>query len=72
VENWLGGHSQRSKLAGAPDVILKAILTPGSHPWSVTGLKLIAERDRLEWKVRLHDRSTMRYETHLLVAERVT
>jgi SAM-dependent methyltransferase/uncharacterized protein YbaR (Trm112 family) len=70
LENWLGGHSQRSQLAGAPDAILRAILTPGAHSWNVPGLKLIAERDRLPWNVRLHDRSTMRYEAHLLIAER--
>lgn len=72
METWLGGHSQRSPLAGSSDAILRQLLTPGAHPGSVNSLKLLAERDQLAWHVRLHDRSFMNYKVHLVVAERTS
>jgi SAM-dependent methyltransferase/uncharacterized protein YbaR (Trm112 family) len=71
VEAWLGGHSQRSPMAGSCEAVLRALLTPGAHPSSINALKLVAERDNLPWQVRLHERSTMAYKVHLVVAERV-
>ena len=71
VEAWLGGHSQRSPLAGSCEAVLRQLLAPGMHPGSVNTLKLVAEREGLPWQVRLHDRSTMTYRAHLVVAERV-
>jgi SAM-dependent methyltransferase/uncharacterized protein YbaR (Trm112 family) len=68
VEAWLGGHSQRSPHAGSCETALRALLTPGAHPGSVENLKLVAERENLEWHVRLHDRSSVCYRTHLVVA----
>ena len=71
LEAWLGGHSQRSPLAGSCEAVLRKLLTPGAHPGSINTLKLLTERDNLPWQVRLHDRSTMAYKVHLVVAERV-
>ncbi|MQA92537.1 MAG: methyltransferase domain-containing protein [Gemmatimonas sp.] len=71
VEAWLGGHSQRSPLAGSSEAVLRAMLTPGASPSGVEGLRIIAELDDLPWRVRLHDRATMNYRLHLIVAERV-
>jgi SAM-dependent methyltransferase len=70
MEAWLGGHSQRSPVQGSCETILRSLLTPGAHPNSIDGLKLIAERDNLPWQVRLHDRSTMAYKLHMVVAEK--
>ena len=70
VEVWLGGHSQRSPMAGSCETVLRALLTPGAHPSSINTLKLLVERENLPWHVRLHDRSTMNYNLHLVVAER--
>jgi len=70
VEAWLGGHSQRSEKTGACEPVLRILLTPGAHPNSLNTLKLLVERDNLPWHVRLHDRSTMTYSLHLVVAER--
>ena len=69
IENWLGGHSQRGPHAGASEPALRSLLTQGMHPWSVRGLSVIAEIERLPWQVRLHDRSTMIYQVHLVVVE---
>lgn len=69
IESWLGGHSQRSGLRGASDTLLRAMLTPGDPIYSFPSLRLSGEADNLEWQVRLHDRSIMKYLTHLIVAE---
>ncbi len=71
LEAWLGGHSQRSPMAGSCEAVLKALLTPNAHPASINTLKLGGEKDDLPWHVRLHDRSLMTYRVHLLVAEKV-
>jgi len=70
LEAWLGGHSQRSPPEGSSAAVLRALLTPGAHPGSVQGLQLAAERDHLPWHVRLHERSVMNYQVHLVVATR--
>ena len=71
LEAWLGGHSQRSKTAGSPEALLRAMLSEPEHPAAVRGLKLLTEQPRVSWHVRLHERSTMHYETHLVIAEKV-
>ena len=70
LEAWVGGHSQRSPNAGSSDALLRSLLTPGAHPSSVDNLALTAERDHLPWHVRLHDRSAVGYDLHLVVAAR--
>lgn len=70
LEGWIGGHSQRSPAAGSSEAAVRALLAHDASPASVPGLRLSAERENLPWNVRLHDRSTMTYRLHLLVAER--
>jgi SAM-dependent methyltransferase len=69
LEAWLGGHSQRGPAAGASEPVLRSLLADGAHPGSIPGLAVIAELDGLPWHVRLHDRSTMVYQIHLVAAE---
>lgn len=69
MEAWLGGHSQRGEGGGASEPVLRALLTPESHPASLAGVRLVAEIQRLAWQVRLHDRSVMTYDVHVAVAE---
>lgn len=64
VEQWLGGHSQRGNDSGASEAVVRRLLTPGD-PYAVAGLRLIAQRDS-DWNVRLHDRSSMQYTSHLV------
>ena len=66
LESWLGGHSQRSSDAGASEPVLTRLLTPGS-PQSIEGLHLIDQCD-MDWHVRLHDRSSVSYKSHLVAA----
>lgn len=65
VGSWIGGHSQRSPLNGDGPATLRTLLEAG-----VGGLRIAAEFDRLPWRVRVHDRSTMLYDVHGLVLER--
>lgn len=69
IEAWIGGHSQRGPEGGAADVALRSLLTPGAHPASLGTLRLVAEAAALPWAVRVHERSTMLYGVHLVVAE---
>jgi len=69
LEAWLGGHSQRSPLAGSSEAVLRKLLTPAAQPGSAGSLELLAEQEQLPWSVRLHERSTMTYQVHLVVAE---
>lgn len=63
VEAWLGGHSQRCGEGGAAEPVLRRRLEEA-------GLEVVGERRRLPWRVRLHDRSLMEYQAHLLVARK--
>jgi SAM-dependent methyltransferase len=67
VESWLGGHSQRSELAGQSDAILRSLLAGGEHPLAIEALELIQELPVLEWGLRLHDRSAIQYLVHMMV-----
>ncbi len=68
IEAWLGGHSQRGPAAGAAEPLLEARLTPGAHPQSIPGLQLVAQQAHMPWHARLHDRSIVRYDVHVVVA----
>jgi SAM-dependent methyltransferase len=68
IESWIGGHSQRGPNAGASEPLLRALLTPGAHAQSLGNVTITAELDDLAWHVRLHDRSSVRYRVHALIA----
>lgn len=67
-EQWIGGHSQRGPNQGASEPLLRALLTPGAHPQSLNELEIVGEIDSLDWHVRLHDRSSVHYRVHALIA----
>ncbi len=70
VEAWIGGHSQRSEKRGESEAHIRDLFKDGSNPARVEGLKLIAEKDAEPWAVRLHERSVMKYQVHLLAAQK--
>ena len=45
------------------------MLTPGDPNHVFPNMRLAGEADNLKWHVRLHDRSTMTYAVHLVVAD---
>lgn len=63
VEQWLGGHSQRGAQRGASEPVLRRML-------SELGLEIVSEQPSVPWRLRLHDRSTMEYAVHVVVAKR--
>ena len=48
---------------------LRTLLTPGALPHSIERLHILAEQSAVPWRVRVHARSMMHYDVHLLVAE---
>ena len=67
-EGWIGGHSPRSLGAGQSESVLRALLTRGAHPAGIDRLRLVGEVDRYPWHVRVHDRHTATFNTHIVVA----
>ncbi len=68
IQCWIGGHSQRGPTRGASEPFLRTLLTAGAHPFSIDGLQILAEDERFPWQARMHERSTVAYATHLVVA----
>ncbi|MFN7963109.1 MAG: methyltransferase domain-containing protein [Thermoanaerobaculia bacterium] len=66
--SWLGGHSQRGEHRGESEPILRWLLGEGASGGS--GLRPRAEESALPWRLRLHERSSVEYSVHLLVAEK--
>jgi hypothetical protein len=69
MEAWLGGHSQRNPEAGRSEPVLRMLLTPGAHPGSLSEFDIVHETE-LPWALRWHDRSTVQYETQVVVVRR--
>lgn len=62
VEQWLGGHSQRGAERGAPETFLR----------SAMGALQIEREENVPWRVRLHDRSAVEYDVHLVIARKLS
>jgi hypothetical protein len=70
VEGWLGGHSQRGENKGDSASIVQALLTPGALPVSLRELEIVGASAQVPWVTRVHERSTVAYQTHLVAARR--
>jgi SAM-dependent methyltransferase len=69
IENWIGGHSQRGPHEGNAEPILDLLL--GDSPMAAGLLRREKPARDIPWHVRLHERSCMHYQAHLLAARRV-
>lgn len=69
VEQWIGGHSPRSEQRGACDLQLRAYLSEQMATGELT-LECVAERKRVPWSVRIHDRSRVQFDLDLLALEK--
>jgi SAM-dependent methyltransferase len=67
---WIGGHSQRSFTGGDPAAEMRRILSDESPPEMEISLRLVRERDDVPWRVEMHDRATVEYRTHVVVARK--
>jgi SAM-dependent methyltransferase/uncharacterized protein YbaR (Trm112 family) len=70
VEAWVGGHSQRGPDRGAPEPRLRAWLQAGALAADDPGFTVAGELASAPWHTRLHDRSTVQYQAHLLALTR--
>ena len=70
VEAWLGGHSQRSDNQGAPEVVIRTLLTDLQNPNAIQELSIIFEEENVPWKLRLHKRSIMEYLLHIFAVKK--
>ncbi len=64
VEGWIGGHSQRGPTAGRSEPALHALV-------EANGFEVTGTRDDLTWQLRVHDRSVMHYQLHMIAARRL-
>ena len=69
TEGWIGGHSQRGPEGGSSEKMLRRLLAGGEGQPGL-GLTVLAENNRVPWGVRLHERSTAIYHSHLVLLER--
>ena len=63
IENWIGGHSQRGPHGGASEPLLRAMLLS-------EGIEIVEEDEHVTWRVRLHERSSVDYDVHVIVGRR--
>ena len=68
VQGWIGGHSQRSDSGGDDIREMRRLLGDNSPEELGIRLRLEADRERVPWRVRIHGRSSMDYQVHLVVA----
>lgn len=70
VQNWLGGHSQRGTEKGISEKLLRKLLTPDESEHAIGELKLIGEIEHHPWHVRIHNRRTASYDTHIIACSK--
>ena len=68
VEGWIGGHGQRNAEEGRSEIWLRRFLVGGGS-FPGMGWTLVGETD-VTWTVRLHSRSRVEYQSHLLVLKK--
>lgn len=69
--SWIGGHSDRGKLHGAAEPLLRQLLSSGEHAQSLAALRWQADTASIDWTVRLHDRSRVQYQVHTFAAQKL-
>lgn len=67
---WIGGHSPRAPGSGSGAEVLRALLTPGAHPASLDGVRILGELGDVPWTVRMHERAHCAYRLHAMAAIR--
>ncbi|MGD8567842.1 MAG: methyltransferase domain-containing protein [Gammaproteobacteria bacterium] len=70
VQAWIGGFGQRNHHEGDSDAALKALLGGDISPRNTGGLSIIGEIANHRWDVRVHNRRSVRYDTHIVACEK--
>jgi len=66
VEAWIGGHSQRGAHNGASEPLVRSLVGTTEGQEGYTRLEIAWEEEEVPWGVRLHDRSRVEYQVHLM------
>ena len=69
-DNWIGGHSPMFPLKGDPVEMLKWYFSPETPLTELQEFEIIRSQDKIPWRIRIHERSTMHYNLHLLSVRR--
>ena len=70
LQNWIGGQAQRSAENGMSDKLLRKLLTHEESEQSTGNLKLIGEIEHHPWHVRIHNRRSASYDTHIVACNK--
>jgi len=70
MQNWVGGHSQFSPDCGAPETLVRRMLSPQENPHAVKNLSLVGEIENHPWELRVHNRHTASYSVHVFACEK--
>lgn len=67
MDRWIGGRDATNTGGGRSELVLRALLEPGSETAAQLGLAWKAEIPQVPWDVFMHDRGVLRYATHVVV-----
>jgi len=70
LQNWLGGYSQRRSHRGSSESVLRSHLASGQNSPLNLKLKMTAEIEHHPWRVRVHNRRTALYDSHIVACKK--
>lgn len=70
VNRWIGGHAQRGPHKGAAEPVFRELLSGENNANKQNRLSLVGEIERQAWNMRIHDRHTACYETHIVACKK--
>lgn len=70
LQNWLGGHSQYQTHKGNSETVLRQHLAPDQKSPLNLKLTMTAEIEHHPWQVRVHNRRTATYDTHIIACKK--
>jgi SAM-dependent methyltransferase len=68
IEGWIGGHSQRTESQGSSVLEMHRLLSERAPPEIWSRMTIVREVERFPWHVYVHERASMIYQVHLLIA----
>jgi SAM-dependent methyltransferase len=68
IEGWIGGHSQRTESQGSSVAEMQRLLSERAPPEIWPRMTIVREVERFPWHVYVHERASMIYQVHLLIA----
>lgn len=68
IEGWIGGHSQRTENRGSSVVEMRRLLSEKAQPEIWPRMTIVRELERFPWHVYVHERASMIYQVHLMIA----